>query len=353
MILHHTLRQHFTPIINIVINDIKDQLKHEKLNESTLATQLSLLAMSVTVRKASRIEDFKPIIAQLQELSKRIFSGTYSTFTYTECLRAIIGSLYNGPLETVVSGGRVILEAISNFDNVHLVYGFYLSLAKLGWKSYVQIALPYTIKYTSVNCNQYPHESILFWSEIIATDIIGSNSSGSLSACFTPEGLLRFSSNGDQSSFPNVLLAFMNQGFDWAKERDALNMTDIHSDCSVTSIALLGSILRLLPTIHLSLDKVSPVLFSMLQSLKNFLKNDSDNNKLINTPYVLANRNYVLECLLGLVLETLAWIGEHDEHVVAQLENMHDELVEILLNHSKNQSVLFGIYQYLNLLKSR
>ncbi|CEG75265.1 hypothetical protein RMATCC62417_10338 [Rhizopus microsporus] len=353
LILHHTLRQHFTPIINIVINDIKDQLKHEKLNESTLATQLSLLAMSVTVRKASRIEDFKPIIAQLQELSKRIFSGTYSTFTYTECLRAIIGSLYNGPLETVVSGGRVILEAISNFDNVHLVYGFYLSLAKLGWKSYVQIALPYTIKYTSVNCNQYPHESILFWSEIIATDIIGSNSSGSLSACFTPEGLLRFSSNGDQSSFPNVLLAFMDQGFDWAKERDALNMTDIHSDCSITSIALLGSILRLLPTIHLSLDKVSPVLFSMLQSLKNFLKNDSDNNKLINTPYVLANRNYVLECLLGLVLETLAWIGEHDEHVVAQLENMHDELVEILLNHSKNQSVLFGIYQYLNLLKSR
>lgn len=139
---HHTLRQHFTPIIHIVIQEIQqnnsDQIK--------LAIHLSLLTMFVTVRKASRIEDFKPIMEQLQNLSKMIFSNTYPNYIYTECLRAVVGTLYNGPLEVVVSGGRVILEALSGFDQPDIVYGFYLTLAKLDWGNFTQIALPYVIR---------------------------------------------------------------------------------------------------------------------------------------------------------------------------------------------------------------
>lgn len=146
--LHHTLRQHFTPIINIVIKENQDQLKSKDLDQKVLAIHLSLLTMFVTVRKASRVEDFKPLVAQLQELSKTIFASfkNYPRYIYTECLRTIVGTLHNGSLETIVSGGRVILESVSNFNDVELVYGFYLSLAKLGWGNFVQIALPYVIK---------------------------------------------------------------------------------------------------------------------------------------------------------------------------------------------------------------
>lgn len=148
--LHHTYRQHYTPIIDIVLNGLDAQVKEKrKLNEKTLAIQLSLLTMFVTVRKGSRVEDFKSVIARLEQVSKTVFGAklnTYSNYTYTQLLRSITGTLYHGSLEVVVSGGRVILETLNNFANIDLVYGFYLSLAKLAWPNYTQICLPYIIK---------------------------------------------------------------------------------------------------------------------------------------------------------------------------------------------------------------
>ncbi|KAG0957866.1 hypothetical protein G6F61_002202 [Rhizopus arrhizus] len=354
--LHHTLRQHFTPIINIVIKENQDQLKSKDLDQKALAIHLSLLTMFVTVRKASRVEDFKPLVAQLQELSKTIFASSkkYPRYIYTECLRTIVGTLHNGSLETIVSGGRVILESVSSFNDVELVYGFYLSLAKLGWGNFVQIALPYVIKYTSAHFDTSTQETILFWSEIISTDVIGSNNAGSLASSFTAKGLLRFPSAKGQTSLPQGLMNIMNQSFDWEKERNALNATDMDADdCNISAITILASILHLVPVIEIPLDKVSQILISLLGSLKDFLKKDTANNVLVDAPYVLAHKNFVLECLLGLILEALAGIAEHDSNVLTQMKNIHEELInDILLVYSTNEVVLSGIYRYLDLLYS-
>lgn len=56
LLLHHTYRQHFGPIIDIVLKDIDQQLELEKPDEKHLLTAMSTLALITTVRKASRIE---------------------------------------------------------------------------------------------------------------------------------------------------------------------------------------------------------------------------------------------------------------------------------------------------------
>jgi len=229
--LHHTYRQHFTPIIQIVLNELETQMKNsKKMDEKTLAITVSLLTMIVTVRKGSRVEDFKPIIARIQELTKLIFSSkanTYSNYLYTQVLRSIIGSLNHGSLEVAVSGGRVILETLNNFQDIELIYGFYLSLAKLGWPNYTQICLSYIIKYSSTHFNAYPYETILFLSEVLSTDALALNS-GSLSSFLTPEGLLRFPSAAKgKKSMVEGILDILSKEYDWKKERDTLNATDM------------------------------------------------------------------------------------------------------------------------------
>lgn len=149
--LHHTYRQHYTPIVDIVLSELDNLLKETELKEKNLAIQMSVLTMFVTVRKGSRVADFKAIISKLQEVTKTVFSAkSYSNFLYTQVLRAITGILFHGSLEIVVSGGRVILETLNNFEDIELIYGFYLSLAKLGWPNYTQICLPYIIKYVFI-----------------------------------------------------------------------------------------------------------------------------------------------------------------------------------------------------------
>ncbi|KAI9249280.1 armadillo-type protein [Sporodiniella umbellata] len=347
LIQHHTLRQHFTPIIHIVIKEAQQNTS----NQTILAIHLSLLNMFVTVRKASRVEDFKPVFSLLQELSKTIFTSSeqYPTYIYTECLRTITGALYNGPLEVTVSGGRVILEAVSNCSQVELVYGFYLSLAKLEWGSFTQIALPYVIKYTSSRFDTNSQETILFLSEISYTNAIQANNS-SLSSSFTTSGLLRFPS--EKKSLPLGLLEKLKQKLDWKKERDILNATDPAScsDDNISAVTILASILHILPSIEVSVDKAAPLLFSLLDSLRTFLEKSKDNT-MIDAPFVLAHKNFALESLLGLTLSTLAGFAHKHKKILPDLVSRHQELIKVLLAYSKNESVLSGVYDYLELLR--
>lgn len=121
----------------------------------------------------------------------------------------------------------------------------------------------------------------------------------------------------------------------------------------MSAISILASALRILPKIQVSVDKVFTVLMSLFESLSEFLKNDAKNNELIDTPYVLGHKNYVLESLMGLVLESLAGIAAHNTKVLEKMKESHSKLVDqVLMDHSKNEVVLSGIYGYLDLLYS-
>lgn len=121
----------------------------------------------------------------------------------------------------------------------------------------------------------------------------------------------------------------------------------------MSAITILASALRILPKIQVSVDKVFTVSMSLFMSLSDFLKKNTDDNSLVETPFVLAHKNYVLESLMGLVLESLAGIAANNTNVFNEMKNIHSKLVdEILIEHSRNEVVLSGIYRYLDLLYS-
>lgn len=121
----------------------------------------------------------------------------------------------------------------------------------------------------------------------------------------------------------------------------------------MSAISILASALRILPRIQVSVDKVFTVLMSLFNSLSDFLKQDAENNQFVETPYILAHKNYVLESLLGLVLESLAGIAANNTTVLEDMKKIHNKLIdEVLVEHSKNEVVLSGIYRYLDLVYS-
>ncbi|OBZ87321.1 U3 small nucleolar RNA-associated protein 20 [Choanephora cucurbitarum] len=353
LILHHTYRQHFTPIIDIILKEIDLQHSTKKLDEKRFAIQMSLFNMIVTVRKGSRVEDFKPIISCLEQVTKTVFTpkpNTYNNFMYTQVLRSITGVLYHGSLEVIVGGGRVILDTLTKFEDVHLIYGFYLSLAKLRWSSYTQICLPYILKYTSTHFEKHPTETVLFLSKVLAADALVL-ASGSLSSSLTPEGLLRFPSFGSQKSIVEGMLDIITSSYNWELERDSFNTTDVYSeDRNVSAISLLASVLRVLGKSQVSVDKAFPAIMSLFNSLLDFLQNTTDNS-IINSSFVLGHKNFVLESLMGITLQSLVEIATHNAAALTELKKMHDKLVDdILLKHSQNEMVLGSIFLYLELL---
>lgn len=121
----------------------------------------------------------------------------------------------------------------------------------------------------------------------------------------------------------------------------------------MSAISILASALRILPRIQVSVDRVFTVLMSLFNSLSDFLKQDAENNQFVETPYILAHKNYVLESLLGLVLESLAGIAANNTTVLEDMKKIHNKLIdEVLVEHSKNEVVLSGIYRYLDLVYS-
>lgn len=89
-------------------------------------------------------------------------------------------------------------------------------------------------RYTASHFEGHSYETILFLSEILSTDALVLNS-GSLSSSLTAEGLLRFpAGTKKQKSMVEGILNIMSSEFDWEKERDFLNATDmkvIKIDC--------------------------------------------------------------------------------------------------------------------------
>lgn len=121
----------------------------------------------------------------------------------------------------------------------------------------------------------------------------------------------------------------------------------------MSALSILASALRILPRVQVSVDKVFNVLMSLFNSLTSFLEKDMEYDELIETPYVLAHKNFVLESLLGLVIESLAGIAAHNPAVLEKMKENHEKLVEeVLVNYSSNEVILSGIFGYLDLLHS-
>ncbi|KAI8098559.1 uncharacterized protein BX664DRAFT_254120 [Halteromyces radiatus] len=356
LLLHHTYRQHFTPIIDIILKDIDLQLQEKKSDEKHLLIDMSTLAIMVTVRKASRIDDFKPILSRVQQVAKLVFTSTRRVFTYDlykETLRTVTGILCFGNLDVVVGGGRLILESVTSFQDPNVVYGFFVGLSQLEWPNYTQVTLPYITKYVSQQFIRYPEQSILFLSELMSTGSL-SVPPGTLTSAVNADGLLRFPQTRNNTSLVQELLKILNTPYDWKKEQDILNNTEIETIhiTPVSSIAISSSILTILPILDISDDLPFESVSSFFDSLSNYLSN-SDKSDVVTTSFIMGHETFVLESLLGITVQTLvALVKKKQSTYLKKLYNNHNILTGLLEKHGQNESILKGVYGYLNLLHS-
>ncbi|KAG2222075.1 hypothetical protein INT45_007961, partial [Circinella minor] len=270
-----------------------------------------------------------------------------------EALHAAEGILALGSLESVLSGGRLILESIVTFDNVTLVYGFFLSLSKLEWDDFAQVMLPYIVKYTAEKFAKYPEQTVLLLAELTSDGAL-ELPEGTLSSSLTTEGLLRLPAVKGKS-IADELLAMLHKSYDWDKERDILNEIDINNNEleSTPTISLLSAVVYVLSRIQINLDSALEALLALIDSITNHLALQSkENNNVINTPLVIAHKNFVLEALMGQAIESLAKLAATN-NAAEKTSHLHDKLVGYMLeHHGHNEMVLRGVFHYLDMLRS-
>ncbi|CAO3617504.1 unnamed protein product [Cunninghamella echinulata] len=357
LILHHTYRQHFSPIINIVLEDIDAHIgQSTNANEKHLLTDISVLTLIVTVRKASRVEDFKPIITHVHKVCQLIFTPQRRLFSadfYKETLRCVTGILCFGNLDVVFSGGRLILDSITSFKNANQVYGFFVGLAQLEWANFTQVALPYITKYISNHIDQYPKETIFFLSELLSLNAI-SFTNATLVSSFTANGLIRFPVLEKKAAVYKYLLDILNTKYDWEKELDKINNSDletVHSNShSSSTISIVASVLTILPTIDVDSNLAFNSILSMFESVYNYLS-EFNNNEIINTAFIMGHKGFALESLLGLTIQSLVEITKNEQQYLEKLYNKHDILMNLLKKHSHNEVIVKGLKNYLAVLQ--
>ncbi|KAI8366801.1 armadillo-type protein [Radiomyces spectabilis] len=354
--LHHTYRQHFSPIINIVLNAMDAQLQGPSFDEKQLTILMTTVTHIVTVRKASRVEDHKPIINRVQQVVKLVFQNPADNVTeelQKETLRAATGLLCFGNLDIVVTGGRLLLDSITCCSNAKLVYGFLLGLAELNWPNFTQVALPYIVRYAAEQYESQTEDTILFLSQMVVSDAY-QVTPGMLSSCVSTEGLLRFPTVEGKKTISKGLLDALSASYDWEKETDILNNTDVTNASSSTgsAITVISAVLNLIPHIQLSASDAFTALLVLFHSLKSYLT--SSNSPLVRSSFVLGHKNYALGCLVGLSVESLTkTFSANNGMSQEQFLQLHDILFQdVLPNQKDHEVVLRGIFTYMDHLRS-
>ncbi|KAI8070329.1 armadillo-type protein [Gongronella butleri] len=350
LVLHHTKRQHFTPLLNVVLEQLDTHLaKKPTPDQKHLAIDMSVLSMIVTVRKASRVEDFKAVLHRLQTVTKLVFATNKpkanADLLCQETLHAVTGVLCFGSLDVVVSGGRLILEHIAAYPSPQHVFGFFVGLADLEWSNFTQIALAYITKCVAQFIKKSPTETVYFLAQLLSRNAL-SVSPGMMHANVTPKGLLRFPSPLDKP-----LLKLLTTNLDWQQQVDAFNNFD-HEDESPTAsgLATLSCVLTIVPAIELSAPRE---MFDAVLALADTLRSAIDaleDNSIVSTSMIIGHRSYALTTLLGQTLQTLAGLARDNPAFLPLLVARHADWLVLLSSYPQSAAVVKGIYEYMHLV---
>ncbi|ORX62666.1 hypothetical protein DM01DRAFT_1314200 [Hesseltinella vesiculosa] len=350
LVLHHTQRQHFTPIIKLVLDQTDSHLEPTKPDAKHLAIDMAVLAMITTVRKASRVQDFKPILHRIQNVTKLVFTGkpkVSSSLLCDETLHAVTGVLCFGSLDVVVSGGRLILDHIASFTSPKEVFGFFVGLAELEWSNFCQIALAFITKCAARFIKSSPRETVYFLAQLVSRNALAITP-GAMNASVNSNGLLRF-----PSSLDKPLLKLLATALDWQKELDTLNSFDVEDESAPASgLATLSCVLTVLPAIELTSTRdIFDAVLNLVDTLSDTLSH-MDKTDIQSTPMVLGHTTFALTSLLGQTIHTLAALAQQDQTLISLLADRHAFWLDLLNSHSQNPAVIKGIYVYLDLLQS-
>ncbi|RUP48500.1 hypothetical protein BC936DRAFT_144478 [Jimgerdemannia flammicorona] len=387
LLLHHSKREHFAPLVDMLLAELDVQIavaERTKKQPSKIADDalirmgemMAMLAICGSVRKASRISDFKPIFARTQTIAQIVFGAdsTPSPFLVQQVLKTSSALLMYAKLEDVLVGGKIILDTVFQFksrpDYLDVIQDpvpvlcFAVSLFKLGWDKYTQIMLPYIIKYSAASFNTHPTHVIIFLAHLLSSNALNL-STGLVSSMITKEGLLIFSND----LFPDKkveakygaglvtgLLKIVEDKYDWGKETASLNLVEFEQDINkLFRITIISAALNILPHVSIPHHLIHPSLSSLLTSLLDHLSSViSSDASPINAPFVQGSATMVIESLLGLTIEALAKVSHNaGTNGAKALSELWDKIVlEALLKFGRNEVVLRGVMAYLETLKS-
>lgn len=142
-LIHHTDAAAFTPILNIILEAIHRQDKLMTIYH--INTFSRLLFTVVTVRKASRIQDWSPLLDALITLSRLCEHPSHESISRVFETAAVI--LQSSPMAVLDLQLRPIMDFIANERNVEHFIPFCSYFYDLGQERFESLILPYFCEY--------------------------------------------------------------------------------------------------------------------------------------------------------------------------------------------------------------
>ncbi|MCJ1295197.1 U3 snoRNP protein [Xylographa carneopallida] len=145
-IIHHTDGGTFTPILGVLLLQIKSLTKDS--GSCTFALYEELLLLVSTVRKGSRIQNWQPVIDSLTTLlNLRTLQRAENLPRSTDALkRSAAVILQYAPLDLVIPKVRVLIEYIIGYEAVDFLL-FSTCMCELGRQRFNALIIPYFLKY--------------------------------------------------------------------------------------------------------------------------------------------------------------------------------------------------------------
>ncbi|CAJ0900983.1 2569_t:CDS:10 [Entrophospora sp. SA101] len=328
-ILHHSKKESFVPILNLYLNRLEILIKNFDENYynlnggnvngnisrmddiSEIGMVLSYIYVCLTVRKGSRINDFKSIFNIIIQLSKiRFISSTKKSnnwdFFQNQYFKTCAALITLSNFSDVLVSGKTLLDKIFEYNDVEHVLAFYLELANNNWEHYTKIMTPYIVRNTEETHNP-----------------------------------------------ADELLKLIQQNYDWVTEVEKFSMLDLDLESDqVPLLALISASLTILKHVTAPKQVLYDSLVSLIKNLVNCLQlSDNLFSPLLKRPVTNGSPFYILQYLLGQAIELLVETCCTSEN---DLSDLWDIMInDILIGYGTNEVVLRGIMKYLEFLRKQ
>lgn len=142
-LIHHTEASTFAPILDIISDSIPIQIRVP--TDTNCAVYGKLIFVVATVRMASRVHDWQPILAALVLLIGKC--DRCADATIMQIFNAAAGVLLSAPLELVIPKIRLIMEPIASCKDSDSFLAFCNYFCELGRERFHELILPYFSKF--------------------------------------------------------------------------------------------------------------------------------------------------------------------------------------------------------------
>ncbi|KAI9139232.1 armadillo-type protein [Paraphysoderma sedebokerense] len=380
LICHHTKRETIKPLWELLFalwdsyyselesgdNSMEEQ--QFQIHTVKMGLLLSLMTVCMSVRKGSRVSDFKTLWVRLtkfssfrRELPLIQILPDYCLYSFLQFSSTL---LYLSPYFDILTYGIVFLDQIyGQITKDELVLGFTLSLKNMRWEYFASVCLRYAIKYIDERWQNGNRDVLLLGLDAVLSgdDLTEALRNQTPSNLITKDGLIRFP--GRVSSVTKAkkteirlidsLSMYLAESLkvdvvSWSSEDLwSLKAEPNSSSSSLPCVAKLYIVLSVLPRIQIPSS-------SVFQLLQQNLVLWIDCYKKLYQSEEITDAVYALQLLIGQAIIALTAITLHSNDGLTLLDGLWDIVVGQLLElNNESHWLLKSIYQYLEALKSR